>query len=113
MQQKFDGSFEISETLAKLLQTSVATLRSGATAAAGKMGSLDSDTVNKILATIYLIAMLNRFWSAYDSSWELTADKAKQWCVGALTKSLGNRNTARLLVDEFIASVLSREWPIL
>jgi len=106
MQQQFNGSFEISDTLAGLLKTSVANLRSGAATASAKMGSgVDENTARSVWASIYVIALLQKWWFAYESSWEMTADKAKQFCVSVLLKSLGDRAAARRMVDELIASV--------
>jgi len=105
MQQQFDGSFQISDALARLLQTTAPALKTGAKSAASKMGSLDEATTQNVWATIVVLALLQRWWGAYEQSWELTSDKARQWCVSVLLKSLGDRVTARKRVDELIASV--------
>jgi len=105
MQQQFDGSFQIDDTLASLLNTSSSALRSRSSSESHRMGSLDASTIQKLWATIYVLGMLQKWWSAYENSWEMIADKAKGWAVGVLTRSLGDRVTARRCVDELIASV--------
>jgi len=105
MQQKFDGSFEISDILASLLFTSAATLRSRASAE-GRLGALDSSTREKVYASIFVLAMLQKHYGQYENSWDMTADKAKQWVVTILMKQLNlDRVNSRKLVDDMIASV--------
>lgn len=105
MQQKFDGSFEINATLAGLLQTTMATLSSGASAAATKFGNLDEATARRVWASLFVVAMLLKLWGSYESTWEMTADKAKQFCVKTLSQSLGDRTVARRLVDDLVAEI--------
>jgi hypothetical protein len=88
-----------------LLGTSAANLRAGASNATSRLGNLDAATAQKVWASIYVLAMLQKVWSAYESSWEMTADKAKQWCVSVLLKSLGDRAAARRLVDDLISTI--------
>jgi len=105
MQQQFDGSFLITDALATLLHTTAASLRDGAASAASKMGSIDETTSRNVWASLYVVALLQKWWFDYESSWEMIADKAKQYCVSALTKSLGDRTAARRLVDALVASI--------
>lgn len=106
MQQKFDGSFEISVTLANLLFTTVANLESGASSAIAKFGTVDAAIGKRLWASIYVLAALQKFWGAYESAWEMAAEKAKQWCLKTLTASLGgDRNVARRLMDNLVTSV--------
>jgi len=105
MQQKFDGSFEANDATAAAVYTNSGNLRSGA-AGNARLSGLDTTTREKVYATLFVLAQLQKLWGAYESSWEMTADKAKQWIVGILMKSLGvDRNNARKLVDELIAAI--------
>jgi hypothetical protein len=105
MQQKFDGSFEITATLASLLLTTVAHIESGVASASSKFGSVDEATAKRLWASLFLLASLQKFWGAYESTWEMAAEKSKQWCLKTLTTSLGDRNAARRLIDELVESV--------
>lgn len=105
MQQKFDGSFEISDALAALVFTTSSSLRSGA-ASQARLSALDSQTKEKVFATLFVLAKLTKLWGAYENSWEMTADKAKNWVVTLLMKQLNvDRTNARKMVDELIAAI--------
>jgi len=102
MQQKFDGSFEITDSLAKILLTTSQELRSGQTNVTSRVSQIDTAMAQKVWATVYVIAMLHKWWTAYADSWRMMEDKAKQWCVFAVATGSGDKVSARKIVAELI-----------
>lgn len=106
MQQKFDGSFEINDALASLLFTTPTNIRASASSES-RLKMLDTSTKEKVYCCVFVLAMLQKYWGSYESSWEMTADKAKQWMVSLLMKQMNvDKTNARKLVDELVAAVV-------
>eukprot|EP01126_Amoeba_proteus_P010643 TRINITY_DN14174_c0_g1_i4.p1 TRINITY_DN14174_c0_g1~~TRINITY_DN14174_c0_g1_i4.p1 ORF type:complete len:630 (+),score=158.07 TRINITY_DN14174_c0_g1_i4:568-2457(+) len=103
MQQKFDGSFEITDKLCQILQVTPQQLRTGAVVAASKVGQLPYSSIECLWVSIYVLAMLVKWWSGYEELWEMCADKTRNWCLDVLKKSIGNQ--AKTVLDELIALI--------
>ena len=104
MGQNFDGSFPASNQVLSHIGASLAKLDANVAAHADKLGGA-SDETKVLMATLMVLAALEKNYGAYESSWEMIAEKARAWCLAILQKKAGDRAAARTLLDSLVATL--------
>jgi hypothetical protein len=72
--QRADGSFELTEALAKAAKRKLADLEQAA-----KALGMDNTLARNVLATLLALEVLEKEFSGRRDEWQMIADKAKRW----------------------------------